>query len=228
MSPLRAFALSFAQLGDPALLKTLAKAAVLTLAIFVAIGGLLWLALDWTLAATGYALDSGLLAALSVLIAILLGWFLFRAVAMAVLGALADDVVEAVERRHYPEQAAVARPVPFAKGLGIGLHSAGRTIGYNMLALPLYAVLVATGVGTLIAVLGVNALLLGRDLSEMVTARHPKLVLPSRGRRAILGLPVAALFMVPVANLLAPVLGAAMAVHMIHGRKSPGLTEPAA
>lgn len=220
MSPLRAFALSLVQLGDPALLRTLAKAAALTLAIFAAIGALLWLALGWALAATGYALDSGLLAALSFLIAILLGWFLFRAVAMAVLGALADDVVEAVERRHYPALAAAATPVPLAQGIGMGLHSAGRTIGYNMLALPLYAVLVATGVGTLIAVLGVNALLLGRDLAEMVTARHPALMLPTRGRRTLLGLPVAALFLVPVANLLAPVLGAAMAVHMIHGRKS--------
>jgi CysZ protein len=220
MSPLRAFALSFAQLGDPALLKTLAKAAALTLAIFAAIAAILWLALGWALAVTGYALDRGLLAALSALIAILLGWFLFRAVAMAVLGMLADDVVEAVERRHYPDRAAAARPVPFAKGVALGLHSAGRTIGYNMLALPLYAVLVATGIGTLIAVLGVNALLLGRDLAEMVTARHPALALPSRGRRTWLGLPIAALFMVPVVNLLAPVLGAAMAVHMIHGRKS--------
>lgn len=220
MSPLRAFALSFAQLGDPALLKTLAKAAALTLAIFAAIAAILWLALGWALAVTGYALDRGLLAALSALIAILLGWFLFRAVAMAVLGMLADDVVEAVERRHYPDRAAAARPVPFGKGVALGLHSAGRTIGYNMLALPLYAVLVATGIGTLIAVLGVNALLLGRDLAEMVTARHPALALPSRGRRTWLGLPIAALFMVPVVNLLAPVLGAAMAVHMIHGRKS--------
>lgn len=220
MSPLRAFTLSLAQLGDPALLGTLAKAALATLAIFAAIGALLWLALGWALAVTGYALDSGLLAALSALIAILLGWFLFRAVAMAVLGALADQVVEAVERRYYPDQAAAAKPVPFAKGVAMGLHSAGRTIGYNMLALPLYAVLVATGVGTLIAVLVVNALLLGRDLAEMVTARHPNLMLPSRGRRTLLGLPVAALFLLPVANLLAPVLGAAMAVHMIHGRKS--------
>ncbi len=70
------------------------------------------------------------------------------------------------------------------------------------------------------AVWVVNALLLGRDLAEMVTARHPNLMLPSRGRRTLLGLPVAALFLLPVANLLAPVLGAAMAVHMIHGRKS--------
>jgi len=222
MTLFRAIALSFAQLADPALLRIVVKAVLVTLALFAALGGLVWLAIGWATTRWGIAVDGGILAALSALIAILLGWFAFRAVAMAVLGAFADEAVEAVERKYYPALAAAARPVGMAAGIRTGLRSAGRTIGYNLIALPLYAVLVATGVGTLIAVLGVNALLIGRDLAEMVMARHPAMALPTRGRRLVIGLPVAALFLVPVANLLAPVLGAAMAVHMIHGRRSEG------
>jgi uncharacterized protein involved in cysteine biosynthesis len=40
----------------------------------------------------------------------------------------------------------------------------------------------------------------------------------TKGTRWALGLAVTGLFMVPVANLLAPVLGAAMATHVYHRR----------
>ena len=74
------------------------------------------------------------------------------------------------------------------------------------------------GIGTPIFALFVNALLLGRDLEAMVLARHPDRPRFDRSARWSLGLLSAASFMVPVANLLAPILSAAMAVHMLHLR----------
>jgi uncharacterized protein involved in cysteine biosynthesis len=42
----------------------------------------------------------------------------------------------------------------------------------------------------------------------------------TRGERAILGLLATALFMVPFANFLAPVIGAAMATHLFHRKEA--------
>ncbi|MBV9840433.1 MAG: EI24 domain-containing protein [Sphingomonadaceae bacterium] len=44
------------------------------------------------------------------------------------------------------------------------------------------------------------------------------LLASTRGDRFLLGLAVTGLFMIPLVNLLAPVLGAAMAAHLFHGR----------
>ena len=74
-----------------------------------------------------------------------------------------------------------------------------------------------TGIGTAIAFLLVNALLLGRDLEDMLVARHGKdhgamRKLP----RLLLGLTGTVGMMVPFFNLIVPVLATAAAVHMAH------------
>jgi uncharacterized protein involved in cysteine biosynthesis len=59
----------------------------------------------------------------------------------------------------------------------------------------------------------------------MVAIRHlrgealSKWLSATRGQNALLGLAATALFMIPFANLLAPVLGAAMATHLFHRRR---------
>jgi CysZ protein len=217
---LRAFTLSLRQLGDARTFRLVAAVAGLSLLVFALLGAALWLLLDhwvmprWLPAAEGFS------ALLAIGLTILLGWFLFRAVAMAVMGLFTDGIVESVEEDHYPAAAARATPVSFARGAAMGLRSARRAIGWNLLAAPLYLLLLVTGVGTLVLALLVNMLLLGRDLEAMVLARHPGMTPLTTRDRNLLGLASSALFMIPVVNLLAPVLGAAMAVHMLHGRNS--------
>jgi uncharacterized protein involved in cysteine biosynthesis len=41
----------------------------------------------------------------------------------------------------------------------------------------------------------------------------------TKGQRFLLGLADATLFLIPFVNLAAPVLGAAMATHLFHGRR---------
>jgi len=217
---LRAFFLSVGQLGDPPVLRVLAKSMAATLAVFVALGGLVWWSVHVTLA--GWTGGDGLAAVAAAAVTILALWLLFRAVAIAVVGIFADEVVAAVEARHYPSALATARPVPFARGAAMGLRSAGRVVLVNLVMLPVYLLLLATGIGTAAAFFVVNGWLLGRDLGDMVAARH----LDRAGtvqwrsatapRRFLLGLGNTALFVVPVVNLLAPVLGAAMATHLFH------------
>ena len=95
-------------------------------------------------------------------------------------------------------------------------------IGGNLVALPFYILLLVTGVGTVLLALGVNALLLGRDLEAMVLARHPERPRFDRPARWSLGLLSAASFMVPIANLLAPIASAApKAARLFSGIPSP-------
>lgn len=223
---LRAFILSVGQLGDPPVLRVLAKSLAVTLAVFAVLGFAIWWGVQallalWLGAEVGWG-AAGVATAFALFVSLLALWLLFRAVAIAAIGLFADEVVEAVEARHYPAALARARPVPFARGAAMGMRSAIRAVLVNLLALPAYVVLLATGVGTAAAFFLINGWLLGRDLGDMVAARHLDARALSawrgetRGRRFLLGLADTALFVVPVANLLAPVLGAAMATHIFH------------
>jgi uncharacterized protein involved in cysteine biosynthesis len=145
-------------------------------------------------------------------------------VAIGVVAGFADQVVAAVEERHYPEAAAAARPLGIGGTLALGLGSSLRLLFWNLLALPFYILLLVTGIGPLLLFFAVNALVLGRDLAMMVAARHldraarREWLAQHRGERMLLGGIITALFLLPIVNLVAPVLGAAMATHLFHGR----------
>jgi len=225
---LSAFTLSLRQLGDPAILRVLAKSLAVTLLLLATLGVALWFAggalAGWL--GAGDAL-SGLAAFLALAAGLMFGWLIFRAIAILVIGLFADDVVAAIEAKHYPAALATARPVPFARSLAMGAGAATRTVLVNLAALPVYVALLATGVGLPIGFFVVNALLLGRDLGDMVAARHlPRRELPAfrRGTRAVrwlLGGIGTGLLLVPGVNLVAPVVAAAMATHMFHRRLVP-------
>jgi uncharacterized protein involved in cysteine biosynthesis len=78
----------------------------------------------------------------------------------------------------------------------------------------------ATAIGPALVFGAINAVLLGRELTEMVALRHRdaagKAPLPGLPTRTALGAVVVALLLVPLVNLIAPVIGAAMATHLIH------------
>lgn len=223
---IRAFFLAIGQLGDPAILRVLAASIALTLALFALLGVGLWFAVqglsdDWL----GFH-DGALSGLVAVVAAVLAGWLLFVVVAIGVLQMFADRIVAAVEARHYPAALATARPVGQGRAALMGLRSAGRALVANIVALPVYLVLLVTGIGPAIAFLLVNGWVLGRDLGDMVAARHLRRAgmrdwrRANRGRLFALGLVEAGLFVVPVANILAPVIGAAMATHLFHGDKA--------
>ena len=164
--------------------------------------------------------NDGLGDAVAVLVVILAGWLLWRILALAVLQFFADEVVLAVESRDYPDMAARARKLGLHEEAMKALAGAGRALLYNLLALPVALVLAVTGIGAPLVFLLVNAVLLGRELQDMVWLRHrpaPDSPPPLSGiERVLLGGTIAVLLTVPVANFIAPFLGAACAVHLIH------------
>ncbi|MEP3052036.1 MAG: EI24 domain-containing protein [Erythrobacter sp.] len=216
-----------AQLRDPAILRVLVKSLLITLAIFVVIGTGLWLALDWAIEAwilTNLPDDySDTVAAIIALtIGVLAAWLLFRIAAIAVLQFFADDIVRAVEQRHYPEAIPPARDLPLHEDIGNSLRGLSRALGINLLALPVALLLLFTAIGPAVVFLLVNAVLLGRELTDMAWLRRKgpqdtKSPVPSFDR-LILGGAIAGLMAVPIVNFLAPIIGAAAGTHMTHAK----------
>ncbi|MEH6790150.1 EI24 domain-containing protein [Parasphingorhabdus sp.] len=223
---IQAFTRALAQFTDRKILAILLKVVLLTILLFILFGVAAYFALVWLFAWLGWTDGGFAAAATAALIAILTGVLLFRIVAIFVLNIFSDDIVDAVEQRYYPERAQTAKPPGYALGIRMGLASTGRALAYNILAAPLYILLLVTGIGLPIAFFAVNGLLLGRDLQDMVAARHipdyrniaAEWSLP-KPQRFLLGLIAALLLAVPFVNFLAPVLAAAMATHLVHGKK---------
>ncbi|MEL6488066.1 MAG: EI24 domain-containing protein [Pseudomonadota bacterium] len=225
-SVLTALVRALGQLTDPAVQLVLAKTVVVTVLIFAALAWALWLTID---AGLQWAMlpflpedyEGPAAAAFAVFLGLVLFWLLFRVVALAVLQFFADEIVIAVERRDYPEAAARAKPLPFHRDLANSLRSAGRALLYNAMALPLAAVLFFTVIGAPAVFLLVNAVLLGRELTDMAWLRHCDFAGGERAgnpvpafSRLLLGGAIAGLMLVPLANLVAPVIGAAAGTHL--------------
>jgi CysZ protein len=223
----RALSLSVAQVSDRRIVAIFAKSLTITLILFAALGAAL---LSGSHALARWAgLDGETSSYVTIVVALaglLIGGALFRAIAVPVLGFFGDEVVAAVESAHYPTDAQTARPASILTSSKLATLSLGRFLIANLIALPAYLFLLLTGVGPIILFILVNAVLLGRDLGEMVAVRHCDAVQMKRWLRAtrlersLLGLAVSGLFMIPFVNLIAPMLGAAAMTHLFHGRRT--------
>ena len=211
------------QMADPAVLRVLAKSIAVTLAVFVALGLGAGFGVDALLDRWEIAGGSSVGAVVGLLLTLVGGWLLFRIVALAVLQFFADEVVRAVEAKHYPHLAASARDVPWREELATSARSTLRAVLVNAVALVLAIPLLFTAIGPAVLFWAVNAWLLGRELQDLAWVRHrhahPSAPPLSGTTRFLLGGTIAGLLAVPVVNLLAPVLGAAAAVHLVHRRK---------
>jgi uncharacterized protein involved in cysteine biosynthesis len=175
-----------------------------------------WAGFGWLFARLDNT-PGGAAAVAAVAAMILIGWFMWRVIAVTVLWFFSDDIVDAVEARHYPVYAMMGARPDAIKSAKMAAGSFGRVVGYNLLALPVYVILLFTGIGAALAFLFVNALLLGRDLQEMIAARHgTQKAAFGKLPRLLLGLAGTAGMMLPVINLFVPVVAVAMAVHMAH------------
>ena len=208
--------LSFQSLSDRRVAAVMIKVVLLTIVSFLLLGVGLWFALQWLFAWLNVNDDGFWSGLLSVAIIVLSGVLLFRVVAVAITWIFADDIIDAIEDRYYPRHAAFGKRPSLGTGLQMAIKSITRVVGYNLLALPIYLLLLFTGVGTAIAFLLINALLLGRDLEDMLIARHGAKGALNKLPRLMLGLLGTAGMLVPFVNLLVPVLATAMAVHLVH------------
>lgn len=155
-------------------------------------------------------------------------YFLFPGIVTMVMSFLADKIALAVEEEYYPNRIGT-RPVPVAEVVLGAIKMTLLMIFINALALFPYLILLATtaGAGTLMLFVSVNGFLLGREYYEMVASRHmpPRAVRESRirnsGKIFVGGCIMAGLFLIPVLNIIAPIVGAAMMTHLVHLMEIP-------
>jgi uncharacterized protein involved in cysteine biosynthesis len=214
---IQALQLSFQSLSDRRVAMLLIKVVLCTFASFLLVGVGMWFALDWLFEWLNIQNGEYLSTFLSLALIPISAFLLFRVVAVAITWIFADDIIDAVEDRYYPQKAAFGKRPGVGAGVHMAVRSIARVVGYNLLALPLYIVLLVTGIGTAIAFMLLNALLLGKDLEDMLIARHGA----SQGSiqklpRLLLGFIGTVGMLIPFFNLLVPVLATAMAVHVVH------------
>ncbi len=152
--------------------------------------------------------------------------YLLPAVSAIVAGYFLDDVAEVVERTDFPQDP-MGRPLPLGRALLYGLRFAGLSLVVNLVALLLFFVpLVNIGV-----FFAANAYLLGREYFELAAGRFRPIEEASRMRQEnrgtvlLAGALLAGLVLVPVLNLLTPLFGVALMVHVhkrLAGRALPG------
>ena len=128
-----------------------------------------------------------------------------------------DEVAARIEARDYPGWQ--AHSASLARTLRAGLKLVALILGVDLLLLPIEIGL--PGVGE-VASLAVNGLLLGREYFELVALRHMDLEQASQLQRInssavwLVGTLIALSSMVPVVNLVAPLLGTSLMVHLFH------------
>lgn len=212
---LASLVLSLRQLGDPAFRSPLLKGLLGAVAVFAALAGLAAWGTGWLAGGTGWLATTA--ATAGGLLTLGLAWWLFIPAMLAISGLFLDPVAEAVERRHYPG-------LPPARGASLGAQTrfnlvlGAQVAGLSLLALPL---LLVPPFGA-VALWLISTVALGHGLFEGVAQRR----LPVAEARALrrrkegrvlgLGAVLAALSLVPVLNLLVPVLGTAAMTHLLH------------
>lgn len=204
---------------SPALRRILWKSLALTVALLA----LVWAGLTYLIGlflqghplSTDYPILDGIasfLAGAGIFIGLA---YLLPPVSAVVAGYFLDDVAEVVETREYPGDRP-GRALPFGQALIYGLRFAGLSLLVNLIALLLFFI---PG-PNIIVFFAANAYLFGREYFELAAGRFwpPEEVARIRATHRVTvlagGAVLAAFVLVPVVNLLIPIFGAAMMVHL--------------
>ena len=214
-----AYLRAFEQLSDRNMRSVLWKVLLMTTVVFAA----LWIVTGWALSGVEWFQTDWLDAAFdwvggaaAIVVAVLVTWVLFPAVSTMFMGLFQDDIVVAVEARHYPE-IAPGTEVSMLVVIGSTAKLLAVTVLLNLLALPLYLLLPGLNLAIFYAL---NGYLLGREYFEAVALRRfdqraaDRLRKRYQGRVWLTGAGIAFLFSIPILNLLAPLIGTAAMVHI--------------
>lgn len=142
--------------------------------------------------------------------------FLVAPVTSAVAGLFLDDIAGRVEAEDYPRDPP-GRPVPLVRAVFSSLTFTLAVVAVNLVA---FVLLLVPGVNLVAFFVG-NGYLLGREYFEMAAqrlmSREAARALRSEYRFTVFGagLLMAAIVSVPVLNLITPLFGTAMMVHLV-------------
>lgn len=230
---LQGFSKALGQLPDPRFRRVVVLGIGLTLALLVAASLVfVWLVqwavpdmTDLPLIGPVGGIDTALSIA-SVFLVLGLSVFLMVPVASAFSGLFIEQVVDAVEDRHYPALPP-ARPLGLVDGVIASVNFVGLVVVVNLAAL---FALPFVGPFAPILFWAVNGYLLGQEYFTLVALRRmgraeaKALCRVHRARLWAAGVLMAVPLTVPVLNLIIPVLGVATFTHIFHriaGARAP-------
>lgn len=150
-----------------------------------------------------------------------LTFLLFPGVVTIIVGIFLEDVAKAVEAKHYP-QLPPGRDQPLREIVVSTVKFACLVVLVNVLAMPLYILLIFLPPLNLILFYAINGYLAGREYFELVSllrrdpAETEQLRKSHRGRIQLAGILLVFLMTIPFLNLLAPVIATAFMVHFFH------------
>ena len=223
---IRSFALAIRQLPDPAFRRVLLRSLTLATAVLVGLATAVWFFLAGT-DLFAFRPVEWIVDVLGGIAVVAVTWLLFPAVASFFAGLFLDEIVAAVEERHYPDNPP-ARPVPLSTATAVSLRFAGAAAMLNLLALPFYVVAFWFPPLAVAIFYCLNGYLLSREYYELVALGRldagevETLRKADRRRLFLAGVVIAFLFTVPVVNLFAPVIGIAAMAHMFRLPRTGG------
>ena len=218
---LKDIAKALRQLEDSRTRNLLLTVAGASLSVLVVLVGASWLLIS-QLALSGWGWVDGILHVVGVAGAGFIAWFAFPILVSSTLAFFADDICDAVEKRHYPDLPP-ARHQPLGEAIGEGMSFAALALLLNLLVLPLYLL---PG-PNIIIYLSLNGWLLGREYFGVVALRRgaPEQVTSLRRslrpRIWLAGAAIAFTLTIPLVNLVAPLFGVAFMTHRYHRMTSP-------
>jgi uncharacterized protein involved in cysteine biosynthesis len=213
---LQDLARAFAELGDPrartVLLLGIGLSLLTLLGLVVGVNALL----GWA-AETGHVWLDRVVEVLGVLGTLVVAWFLFPVIVVAISSLFLERIVDLTEERHFPDLPP-PRDVSLLETVGTALRLLGTALLLNLLALPLYFVpLLNLPVWLLL-----NGYLVGREYAELVGLRRldpATFAVLRRQQRWVFwrsGAVIAFLLTVPLVNLVAPIVGASFITQRFH------------
>jgi CysZ protein len=220
---------AIAQLTDPRLRRVVWIGVLGSLSIFLVMWIGLWFltgALDWTqIPYIGWLFDwmgdaaawLGGIVFLTSIVAV--SFLLFPAIVTIIVGFFLEEVVGAVEDKHYPGLPP-ARVQPTAEVLGVTVRFALLVIGINLLALPFYLLLMFLPPMNIVLYYLLNGYLVGREYYELVALRRlepgpaKSLRKAHKGRMLFAGVLLVFFMTIPIINFVTPVVAAAFMVHV--------------
>jgi CysZ protein len=219
----QAFARSLAQFDDPRVRAVVWKSLAGALLSFAILAILFWYLGGWVASGLAHWVD-WVAHAGTILLTLVLVWFLFPVAVTAVASFFLDEVAEAVEDRYYP-----GRPAPRSQSLAAQLLGTVRfaaiALLLNLVLVPIYLILLVFPPLYLVVFYAVNGYLLGREYFELVAYRRldertaDAIRRAYRGRLTLAGMVIAVMLTIPVFNLVAPIAATAFALHLFEAMR---------
>ena len=147
-------------------------------------------------------------------------WFLFPSVLSIIITFFLENVIQAIEEKHYPNLSPTRKQRPM-EIFRITLKFTVLSISFNILVIPVYMIFFFLGPINLIIFYILNGYLLGREYFELVAYRRftpiiGKYVYQKIYRKIFwTGITSAFLMTIPIVNMITPIISAAAMVHVL-------------